>query len=82
MKERTFLHLHRLYKYNSIILVADIIVFCSLFQHTCALESGFRNSGITLGKHGKIILAVRSCIGLEVPLTDDGIMLVSKEVCI
>jgi tRNA wybutosine-synthesizing protein 3 len=53
-----------------------------LFQHTCALESGFRNSGITLGKHGKVILAVRSCVGLEVPLTDDGIMLVSEEVCI
>jgi tRNA wybutosine-synthesizing protein 3 len=52
------------------------------FQHTCALESGFRNSGITLGKHGKIILAVRSCIGLEVPLTEDGIMLVSNKVCI
>ncbi|XP_021923236.1 tRNA wybutosine-synthesizing protein 3 homolog [Zootermopsis nevadensis] len=51
-------------------------------MHTCALESGFRNSGITLGKHGKIILAVRSCIGLEVPLTEDGITLVSNEVCI
>lgn len=55
---------------------------CFLFQHTCALESGFRNSGITFGKHGKVILAIRSCIGLEVPLTDDGIVLVSKEVCI
>ncbi|XP_069673120.1 tRNA wybutosine-synthesizing protein 3 homolog [Periplaneta americana] len=48
-------------------------------MHTCALESGFRNSGITLGKHGKIILAVRSCLGLEVPLTEDGNVLVSKE---
>jgi tRNA(Phe) wybutosine-synthesizing methylase Tyw3 len=55
-------------------------VYFVLFQHTCALESGFRNSGITIGKHGKIILAVRSCIGLEVPLTEDGIMLVSNEV--
>jgi tRNA(Phe) wybutosine-synthesizing methylase Tyw3 len=64
-----------------IILVANMV--CILFfQHTCALESGFRNSGITLGKHGKIILAVRSCIGLEVPVTEDGILLVSEQVCI
>ncbi|KAJ9589480.1 hypothetical protein L9F63_017297 [Diploptera punctata] len=48
-------------------------------MHTCALESGFRNSGITLGKHGKIILAIRSCMGLEVPLTEDGNTLVSNE---
>lgn len=48
-------------------------------MHTCALDSGFRNSGITLGKNGKIILAVRSSMGLEVPLTEDGNVLVSDE---
>ena len=36
----------------------------------CSLESGYRNSGLTLGKAGKIVLAVRSTHGLEVPLTD------------
>jgi len=34
-----------------------------------SIESGFRNSGLTLGKAGKIVLAVRSTHGLEVPLT-------------
>lgn len=36
--------------------------------HTCALDCGFRNSGLTLGKNGKVTLAVRSTLGLEVPL--------------
>ena len=35
-----------------------------------SLESGYRNSGLTIGKAGKIVLAVRSTHGLEVPLTD------------
>ena len=35
-----------------------------------SLESGYRNSGLTVGKAGKIVLAVRSTHGLEVPLTD------------
>ena len=34
------------------------------------MESGYRNSGLTIGKAGKIVLAVRSTHGLEVPLTD------------
>lgn len=38
--------------------------------HTLSLESGYRNSGLTLGKAGKIVLAVRSTHGLEAPLTD------------
>lgn len=38
--------------------------------HTASLESGYRNSGLTVGKAGKIVLAVRSTHGLEVPLTD------------
>ena len=46
-----------------------------------ATGSGFRNSGITLGKkNGKIVMAVRSTHGLEVPLTDDdGADLVSED---
>ena len=30
-----------------------------------------RNSGFTFGKAGKVVLAIRSTHGLEVPLTDD-----------
>lgn len=67
-------------KYEPLILHVQCCTLESAkLMHTCALESGFRNSGITLGKRGKIILAVRSCIGLEVPLTQDGITLVSKQ---
>jgi tRNA wybutosine-synthesizing protein 3 len=45
-----------------------------------SIESGFRNSGLTLGKAGKIVLAVRSTHGLEVPLShpDSGHLLVDK----
>ncbi|XP_072015704.1 tRNA wybutosine-synthesizing protein 3 homolog [Amphiura filiformis] len=48
-------------------------------MHQVAVESGFRNSGITIGKNGKIMMAVRSTHGLEVPLANDGTVLVSKE---
>eukprot|EP00092_Neocalanus_flemingeri_P018171 GFUD01019668.1.p1 GENE.GFUD01019668.1~~GFUD01019668.1.p1 ORF type:complete len:243 (+),score=70.37 GFUD01019668.1:44-772(+) len=48
--------------------------------HTAASEAGFRNSGLSVGKAGKIVVAVRSTHGLEVPLTDDeGNDLVSRE---
>ncbi|KAE8609534.1 hypothetical protein XENTR_v10011835 [Xenopus tropicalis] len=47
--------------------------------HGVAINSGFRNSGITVGKKGKIIMAVRSTHGLEVPLTQNGKCLVSQE---
>ncbi|XP_071985353.1 tRNA wybutosine-synthesizing protein 3 homolog isoform X2 [Engystomops pustulosus] len=47
--------------------------------HGVAIDSGFRNSGITVGKKGKIIMAVRSTHCLEVPLTRDGKILVSDE---
>jgi len=47
--------------------------------HTLSLEAGYRNSGLTLGKSGKITLAVRSTHGLEVPLTDpEGNLLVDR----
>lgn len=45
--------------------------------HHAAVESGFRNSGITFGKGGKkIIAAVRGTACLEVPLTDDQVGLI------
>nr|Q641F8.1 RecName: Full=tRNA wybutosine-synthesizing protein 3 homolog; Short=tRNA-yW-synthesizing protein 3; AltName: Full=tRNA(Phe) 7-((3-amino-3-carboxypropyl)-4-demethylwyosine(37)-N(4))-methyltransferase [Xenopus laevis]AAH82379.1 MGC81728 protein [Xenopus laevis] len=47
--------------------------------HSVAINAGFRNSGITVGKKGKIIMAVRSTHGLEVPLTQNGKCLVSHE---
>jgi len=48
--------------------------------HTVAIEAGFRNSGITLGKSGKVVSAVRSTHALEVPVSDDsGKLLVSPD---
>ena len=38
---------------------------------TLASEVGFRNSGFTFGKAGKIVLAIRSTHGLQVPLSDE-----------
>ncbi|XP_004634062.1 tRNA wybutosine-synthesizing protein 3 homolog isoform X2 [Octodon degus] len=47
--------------------------------HAVAVDSGFRNSGITVGKKGKTILAVRSTHGLEVPLSHKGKLMVTEE---
>uniref|UniRef100_UPI00398E371C tRNA wybutosine-synthesizing protein 3 homolog n=1 Tax=Pristiophorus japonicus TaxID=55135 RepID=UPI00398E371C len=47
--------------------------------HSVAINSGFRNSGITIGKKGKIMMAVRSTHCLEVPLCHGGTVLVSEE---
>ncbi|GAA6083878.1 tRNA wybutosine-synthesizing protein 3 homolog [Tachysurus ichikawai] len=47
--------------------------------HAVAINSGFRNSGVTMGKKGKIIMAVRSTHCLEVPLSHKGKVLVSEE---
>ncbi len=48
--------------------------------HTLCLEAGFRNTGLTVGKSGKLVLAVRSSHGLELPLSDrQGRVLVSRE---
>ncbi|KAL1139280.1 hypothetical protein AAG570_006266 [Ranatra chinensis] len=47
---------------------------------TLALQSGYRNSGITLGKHGKITVAIRSTLNLEVPISYNGELLVSEQV--
>ncbi|KAM6415013.1 tRNA wybutosine-synthesizing protein 3 homolog isoform 1-T1 [Rhynochetos jubatus] len=47
--------------------------------HSVAIESGFRNSGITVGRGGKIMMAVRSTHCLEVPLSRKGKLMVSEE---
>ncbi|XP_030063253.1 tRNA wybutosine-synthesizing protein 3 homolog isoform X2 [Microcaecilia unicolor] len=47
--------------------------------HSVALNSGFRNSGITIGKKGRTMMAVRSTHGLEVPLSRKGKLLVNEE---
>ncbi|XP_022084346.1 tRNA wybutosine-synthesizing protein 3 homolog isoform X2 [Acanthaster planci] len=47
--------------------------------HMVAVESGFRNSGITIGRTGKVMVAVRSTHGLEVPLSDGVQLLVSSQ---
>uniref|UniRef100_A0A8D0E453 tRNA wybutosine-synthesizing protein 3 homolog n=1 Tax=Salvator merianae TaxID=96440 RepID=A0A8D0E453_SALMN len=47
--------------------------------HTVAIEAGFRNSGITVSRKGKIMMAVRSTHCLEVPLSKKGKLMVSKE---
>ncbi|XP_027876379.1 tRNA wybutosine-synthesizing protein 3 homolog isoform X3 [Xiphophorus couchianus] len=47
--------------------------------HSVAVNSGFRNSGLTVGKTGKIVSAVRSTHGLEVPLSRHGKLLVDED---
>ncbi|XP_026535125.1 tRNA wybutosine-synthesizing protein 3 homolog isoform X2 [Notechis scutatus] len=47
--------------------------------HTVSIEAGFRNSGITVSRKGKIMMAVRSTHCLEVPLTQKGRLMVSEE---
>ncbi|XP_064520937.1 tRNA wybutosine-synthesizing protein 3 homolog isoform X2 [Pseudopipra pipra] len=47
--------------------------------HSVAVDSGFRNSGITVGRGGKITMAVRSTHCLEVPLSRKGRLMVSDE---
>ncbi|KAL0965936.1 hypothetical protein UPYG_G00288180 [Umbra pygmaea] len=47
--------------------------------YSVAVNSGFRNSGLTVGKKGKIIMAVRSTHGLEVPLSHKGQVLVNQD---
>ncbi|XP_040572799.1 tRNA wybutosine-synthesizing protein 3 homolog [Lepeophtheirus salmonis] len=40
--------------------------------HQIAVQSGFRNSGISISKSGKVVLAIRASHGLEVPLFING----------
>ncbi|XP_028327711.1 tRNA wybutosine-synthesizing protein 3 homolog isoform X2 [Gouania willdenowi] len=48
-------------------------------MHSVAVNSGFRNSGLSVSKTGKIISAVRSTHGLEVPLSHEGKLLVDED---
>ncbi|KAM9720063.1 tRNA wybutosine-synthesizing protein 3 homolog isoform 3-T3 [Menidia menidia] len=48
-------------------------------MHSVAVNSAFRNSGITVSKKGKIMTAIRSTHGLEVPLTHNGKLLVEHD---
>uniref|UniRef100_A0A674D0C3 tRNA wybutosine-synthesizing protein 3 homolog n=1 Tax=Salmo trutta TaxID=8032 RepID=A0A674D0C3_SALTR len=50
-----------------------------ILQHSLAINSGFRNSGLTVDKKGKIITAVRSTHGLEVPLSHKGQVLAKED---
>jgi len=47
--------------------------------HEVSVSSGFRNSGLTVGKRGKIMANVRSTHSLEVPVTRNGVQIVSDE---
>ncbi|KAM9208910.1 tRNA wybutosine-synthesizing protein 3 homolog [Dugong dugon] len=47
--------------------------------HSAAIDSSFRNSGITVGKKGKTAMAVRSTHNLEVPLSHKGKLMVTEE---
>jgi len=53
-------------------------LFC-LFKLKTALVSGFKNSGIVVGKKANVIMAVRSTHSLEVPLVHNGRLMVSDE---
>ncbi|EDO43291.1 predicted protein [Nematostella vectensis] len=44
-----------------------------------SLESGYKNSGIVIGRKSRYMMAVRSTHSLEVPLICNGNLLVSKE---
>eukprot|EP00111_Clytia_hemisphaerica_P010668 TCONS_00031160-protein len=69
-----------IFKYESFILHVQ----CRTLEHAqtllkVALECGYRNSGLVIGKKKKIMLAVRSTHGLEVPLAFDETTRVPKE---
>lgn len=51
-----------------------------MLQQNCAFAAGFRNSGVMLGRHSKVTVAVRGCHSLEVPLSDEQELLVSEQV--
>ncbi|KFM61026.1 tRNA wybutosine-synthesizing protein 3-like protein, partial [Stegodyphus mimosarum] len=59
-------------------------VLCSTIEsakklHAIGIQSGFRNSGFTVGKGGKITMAIRGTLSLEIPLSHNGCLLVSDE---
>lgn len=44
-----------------------------------ALNSGFKNSGISVGKKNRPIVAIRSTLSLEVPFKSDNKLMISRE---
>ncbi|XP_048587336.1 tRNA wybutosine-synthesizing protein 3 homolog isoform X4 [Nematostella vectensis] len=59
-------------------------VQCKSLEHAqlmlkASLESGYKNSGIVIGRKSRYMMAVRSTHSLEVPLICNGNLLVSKE---
>ncbi|KAI8491543.1 tRNA methyltransferase tyw3 [Branchiostoma belcheri] len=46
--------------------------------HQAGVQAGFRNSGISLGSKGKVVVGIRSTHTLEAPLSDRGRMLVDE----
>ncbi|PKU40005.1 trna wybutosine-synthesizing protein 3 hypothetical protein [Limosa lapponica baueri] len=57
----------------------SLFLISSSTAHSVAIDSGFRNSGISVGRGGKIMMAVRSTHCLEVPLSHKGKLMVSEE---
>lgn len=57
---------------------------CATIDHAMkvnrsAIDSGFRNSGISVGQSGRVTVAVRSTHSLEIPISCNGSVLVSEE---
>lgn len=48
-------------------------------MHAKAVECGFRNTGMSVSRSNRIILAIRSTHSLEVPIIHNNILLVSQE---
>ncbi|ESO09301.1 hypothetical protein HELRODRAFT_73542 [Helobdella robusta] len=68
------------FKFEPFILHVQCRQLCDAqLLHRLAIESGLKNSGMSFGKSGKITVAVRCTLSLEVPLTKNGQLLVSKE---
>ena len=67
-------------KYEAFILhVQCYAIGDAQMMHAVAVSAGFRNSGISISTKGKIVVAVRSTHGLEVPLTHHGQLIVPSE---
>ncbi|CAG0914617.1 unnamed protein product [Notodromas monacha] len=68
------------FKYEPLILhVRAKTLEAAVMLCKTAIESGLRNSGITFGKNGRTLVAIRSSHSLEVPIASDGSLLVSED---
>ncbi|XP_035683563.1 tRNA wybutosine-synthesizing protein 3 homolog [Branchiostoma floridae] len=67
------------FKYEPFVLHAQCrTIQDARLMHQAAVQAGFRNSGISLGNRGKVVVAIRSTHTLEAPLSDRGRMLVDE----